>query len=121
MRDEGIEATQPAISRIKTTYGDDGLGEDWRKAKRSRFIPWELLPEHRDYHVPKMLRYYTRRMDGEEVAPKDSRQLDRWLARLQAADAVVVYDPDPGMVKFEGYPFFYLPRKPGEVGPVRAP
>jgi hypothetical protein len=121
LRDMGIEATQPAISRIKTVYGDEDMAGDTRTLARSRFIPWELLPEHRDYHVPKMLRYYTRRMDGEDNPAGMDRQLDRWLARLQAADAVVVYDPSPVMVKFEGYPFFYLPRRRGEVGPVRMP
>jgi hypothetical protein len=103
--------SQGAVALAKSRGHVDG-GSSNVKAD----IPWEVRPEHRGLHLPKMLRAYARQQAGEKVSPLTAPLLEAFVRSLKELDAVVHYEPDVA-------PFFFrVPRRHGiDRGLVRDP
>lgn len=104
---EGIEATQSAVSMLKLRHASGEREASMRTRVRADLVPWQLRPEHRQLHAAKMLRAKSRLDRGEPISPVQRRQLETWLAGLEAEDAVIHYEPDTD----QG--FWRVPRRPG--------
>lgn len=94
LQDMGIEATQSAVSMLKMRHASGKAEEQMRTRQRAELVPWHLRPEHRQLHAAKMLRAKSRLDRGESISAIQKRQLDTWLAGLEADGAVIHYDPD---------------------------
>lgn len=94
LEDMGIEATQSAISMLKMRHASGKAEEVMRTRQRADLVPWRLRPEHRQLHAAKMLRAKSRLDRGETISAVQQRQLDTWLAGLEADNAVIHYDPE---------------------------
>ncbi len=79
-------------------------------ADHTRYIPWQIKPEHARRFDHVMLEAFSRRQQGMRNTPQREKELDRWLQRLDEQDAVVHYHPDHGWV--------WVPRRPGIDGDV---
>jgi hypothetical protein len=86
-----------------------------RTRHRADLVPWQLRPEHRQLHAAKMLRAKSRVDRGEPIGAIQRRQLETWLAGLEADDAVIHYDPDTE----QG--FWRVPRRAGVDDIIRDP
>lgn len=82
-----------------------GLGR--RTVRDDELIPWAVKVEHRwDYHLQN-LRREARRRAGMDLTEREQQILDGWKRNMEAAGAVVHYDPETE----DG--FFSVPRRPG--------
>lgn len=80
--------------------------------RHHEFIPWTIAPEHRRDAELRKLRYYSRRMQGEQLTYAEEKSLDNWLAELDTV--VLTYTREGG--------FDYVPRMPEDGdGIVRMP
>lgn len=88
-----------------------------RRTSYKQYVPWRVRVEHSEDYPRRMLRFYAQAQEGKVLTLKQSQQLAKFVAKLDADDAVVQYDPwHP-----EG-PWFYVPRRPGvDTGYVRNP
>lgn len=90
---------------------DDGLTKD-RRVSHKDLIPWKVKREHQHAHPALMLRVLSRRRQGLPNSPARDAMLDRWLADLEEANAVVCYDPDmPENDASRWGGWFYMARK----------
>jgi hypothetical protein len=111
----GIDATQSGVSMLKMRHANGEKEALMRTRVRAELLPWQLRPELRQLHAAKMLRAKSRLDRGEEVGRIQRRQLDTWVAGLNADDACIHYDPDTE----QG--FWRVPRRPGIDGLIRDP
>lgn len=86
-----------------------------RLVRDYHLIPWSVRPEHESQGFLAYLRKLARRRAGEELSEEDNKRVNNFLAKLEAEDLVVYYDPDTE----EG--FFLVPREPQDVDYVRQP
>ena len=113
LADMGIDATQSGVSMLKMRHASGEKEALMRTRVRADLLPWKLRPEHRQLHAAKMLRAKSRLDRGEEVGRIQRRQLETWLAGLEADQACVHYDPETE----QG--FWRVPRRPGIDGIIR--
>lgn len=81
-----------ARSTITAAFRRAGLSE--ASKKNGVEVPWVVRETHSRKYPVQMLRLLGRRRRGESITDSDSSRLDKWLGDLEAAGAVVVYDPD---------------------------
>ena len=110
-----VDTTQSAVAMLKARHATGKRAETMRTATRADLLPWSLRPEHRQLHAAKMLRAKSRLDRGEDIGPSQKRQLESWLAGLEADQACIHYDPDTE----QG--FWRVPRRPGLDGIIRDP
>lgn len=101
--------TQQAVYFRLREAGGTGTRPDHRK-----YIPWRVKTEHAHCRPATMLRYLSRREQGDTIPPVKERMLDKWLEQLKEADVVVCYDrdvpPNPASPTTGG--FYYSKRTP---------
>ena len=115
LADMGIDTSQSAISMLKSRHATGAREAAMRTVTRAGLLPWTLRPEHRQLHAAKMLRAKSRLDRGEEVGRIQRRQLETWLAGLEADQACIHYDPETE----QG--FWRVPRRSGIDGIIRDP
>ena len=115
LADMGIDTSQSAISMLKSRHATGAREAAMRTVTRAELLPWTLRPEHRQLHAAKMLRAKSRLDRGEEVGRIQRRQLETWLAGLEADQACIHYDPETE----QG--FWRVPRRIGIDGIIRDP
>lgn len=79
--------------------------------RHHEFIPWTIAPEHRRDAPLRKLRYYSRRMQGEELTAAEEKALDNWLAEMNSwinpdtglRGVVLAYSREDG--------WYYVPRE----------
>jgi hypothetical protein len=86
--------------------------------RHSEFIPWTIAPEHRRFAELRKLRYYSRRMQGEQLTHAEEKALDNWLREMDTGHpdfrVVVAYDRTVG--------WHYVEREPEDGdGIIRRP
>jgi hypothetical protein len=89
---------------------------NWPRTKmdHAALIPWKIQPEHRRTYEHRMLELESQRRQGKKLAAKWEQMLDRWLQRLQEANAVIHYHPTticPDTGKAPGW--WHVTRRPG--------
>lgn len=115
LADMGIDATQSGVSMLKMRHATGETEAKMRTRVRADLLPWKLRPEHRQLHAAKMLRAKSRLDRGEDVGRIQRRQLETWLAGLEADQACIHYDPDTE----QG--FWRVARRPDIDGIIRDP
>lgn len=115
LADMGIETSQSAVSMLKARHATGAREAAMRTVTRAELIPWKLQPQHRQLHAAKMLRAKSRLDRGEGVGDIQRRQLETWLAGLEADQACIHYDPETE----QG--FWRVPRRSGIDGIIRDP
>lgn len=94
--DEISRQTGHKIGRATVSAAISRGGLNQRQTRHNEVIPWTVKVEYlRDYPV-RMLRLLARRRNGDPLSDHDEARLDSWLERMNADDAVVMYDPDTG-------------------------
>ncbi|MFF0481091.1 hypothetical protein [Streptomyces sp. NPDC004435] len=86
-----------------------------KRPDHKRFIPWVVRTEHSQARPATMLRYYSRREQGDEIPPVKERMLDKWLAEIKEANVVVCYNRDqvPNPASATGG-WYYSKRRPSD-------
>lgn len=77
------------------------------------WCPWEVLPEHRQDEVYRVLRWTARKAQGLPISKEGEARVRsgrNFLAKLDF-DAVFLYNPEK-----EGGPWFVVPRVEGDRG-----
>ena len=64
-------------------------------------LPWLVRAEHAMEYPARMLRGLGRLRSGGQLTPDEDARVRNWLARLEANNAVVAYDPDHGFFLVE--------------------
>ncbi|MEU9975054.1 hypothetical protein [Streptomyces sp. NPDC051014] len=81
----------------------------------SKYLPWKVRTEHNQARPAAMLRFYSRREQGDKIPAVKERMLDKWLAEVKAADVVVCYNreqvPNPASPTGGWY---YSKRRPSD-------
>jgi len=80
-------------STISVAIGRAGLTSQNRYTEE---VPWTVATKYLRQYQPKMLRILGRRRAGLELSDVENDRLDKWLAKLDCENAVVVYDPNRG-------------------------
>lgn len=79
-----------------------------------KYLPWKVKTEHAHARPATMLRYLSRREQGDKIPDPKNRMVDKWLAEIKAADVVVCYSrempPNPASPTTGG--FYYSKRRP---------
>ena len=111
-RQTGEPITRSAVSQALQR---ENISPQVEAPRYSEEIPWRVLTAHLYAYPVRMLRLLGRRRRNGQLSPREMSKLDSWLAKLEADNLVVAYDPDT----VEG--FFYVDREPGdpEDTPVR--
>ncbi|MBC7630747.1 hypothetical protein [Aeromicrobium sp.] len=86
-----------------------------RITRDDNLIPWFVQPQHRWAYPVAMLRSEARARSGMGNSENTDERLASWKQTLQAANAVVHYDPDTA----DG--FYYVPRLPSDTDIIRQP
>jgi hypothetical protein len=80
----------------------------------SKFLPWKVKSDHSHARPAVLLRYLSRREQGDKIPEAKDRQVTRWLEEMKEADVVVCYDrdmpPNPASPVAGG--FYYSKRRP---------
>lgn len=82
--------SRSAIGMAKMTYG---LEAGKKRERYMDMIPWKVRPEHRMHWDARMLRLEARRRAGQDLTDGQLRWLQGWRDDLEAANAVVMYNP----------------------------
>lgn len=90
-KDSNVRVSRSSIGMAIDRYG---LRSAHPRNRYEDLLPWKVLVEHRDHMDARMLRLEGRRRAGERLSHRDKVSLHNWLERLEAAGAVVHYDPD---------------------------
>jgi hypothetical protein len=118
MREQGM-----TYAEIAEEYGTTGGAVYWRlrdaggvqtRPDHSRYLPWKVKKDHSHARPAVLLRYLSRRDQGDVIPEAKSRQVDKWLIEIKEADVVVCYDrempPNPASPVTGG--FYYSKRRP---------
>jgi hypothetical protein len=104
-----IQVTPQAVSMHLSRRGiETGL-----KNRHADLLPWVLAVEHRNLYAAKMLRFESRRRNGEELPEYASSKLESWLLMLKERKLVVAYSPTGGWT--------YVARKRSDKDIIRQP
>ena len=108
--DTGVKVTRSSVSGALSRAGLTN------PTRYTSWLPWKpIKSEHNNNHIANMLRVGARLEAGEKVPDRDAAKFESWQRRLIEADAVVtyVYESNDG--------WYYVRRKPEDVGLIRAP
>ncbi|MEU3618811.1 hypothetical protein ABZ725_41785 [Streptomyces sp. NPDC006872] len=80
-----------------------------------RYLPWRVKAEHTHARPATMLRFLSRREQGETLPEAKDRMLTKWLAEVKEADVVVCYrrEQGPNPASPNGG-FYYSKRRPSD-------
>lgn len=110
LTNQKIDVTPNAITAWRRRRGDD-----YKRPRYPELLPWRVKTEHSYLYTPKMLRILARVRQGLAVNDRDRRRLEVFMEKLEAANAVVHYDPDTE----QGW--WFVTREPGDKDIIRQP
>ncbi|MGW6535185.1 hypothetical protein ACWGBV_03000 [Streptomyces sp. NPDC055051] len=86
-----------------------------KRPDHKKYIPWVVKTEHTQARPATLLRYFSRREQGDEIPAVKERMLDKWLAELKEANVVVCYNRDqvPNPASATGG-WYYSKRRPSD-------
>ena len=111
-KDSNIRVSRSAIAMAMRRFN---LASSKPRPAYTEMIPWRVRWDHRMAWDVRMLRLEARRRRGEALADKEKQDLTVWRSRLDAANAVVIYEPDTD----EG--FLWVQRTPEDDDVIRRP
>jgi hypothetical protein len=92
----------------------DSAGGTKKRNDHRKYLPWKVKTDHTHARPATMLRYLSRREQGETLPEPKARMLEKWLEEVKGADVVVCYDrdfpPNPASPTTGG--FYYSKRRP---------
>ncbi|MGO1319430.1 MAG: hypothetical protein ACTII7_05035 [Galactobacter sp.] len=85
-------------------------------------LPWTVAPKHQDSNIMKKFRTELKQRTGQPTTLAEDEQLHDWLQGLSELGVVVAYAPEaPANVASRHGGFYYVERRPEDIGIVRNP
>lgn len=107
-----IRVSRSAIAMAMRRWGVDAAKP---RPRYEDMLPWHVLDEHKYNSQARLLRLEGRRRKGGKLNDKELGWLTTWRRELDAANAVIMYDPQTE----EG--FHWVPRLPTDNDIIRRP
>lgn len=89
-KESDIRVSRSAIAMAMRRHGVDASKP---RPRYEDMLPWHVLDEHKYNSQARLLRLEGRRRQGRKLTQRELQWLTTWRQELEAAHAVVMYDP----------------------------